>query len=161
MFFSIIPNEVSPEVLTELEKLKTLDPYWYNTLKPKLKAQGSIDLHCWMRKQTTNEIIDPTPIPECIMSVILLSNSCSSNERHYEEIQNVEVKKIIHKMVFLMYVKDKLDDLCKYDETPAFASCVLNCFSKKYRNAKFKDYEICYGKMGFPKADGSIHWEYG
>ena len=51
-----------------------------------------------------------------------------------------------------------------YDETPVSEECFMNVFAKKMYNDSYKnnkDIVFCYGKMGFQKKNGTIHWEYG
>ena len=158
-------THVSNRVQQELIKLEKLDKYWYNTLERKIRTQGSLDLHCWMKNRKTNEIIEVTP-EEPHIDLIMQLHSCSSKERKYEEIENFEVKQIIHKIVYYMFVSKELksNQLEKYDKNPVYCRCFLNVFSKKMCNDEFKtnkDIVFCYGKMGFEKHDGSIHWEYG
>lgn len=158
-------NKVVPQkVYDELEKLKELDEYWYTRLTNSIQGKN-LDVHCWLKNKKTNEIIDPTPEEPYINAIVSL-NSCCSKERVYEQIENIEVAKIIHNAIWHMFVKQEHRDgtLSKYETPqPQPSQCSLNVFAKYLYNDKFsKEYTvICYGKMGFRKHDGTIHWEYG
>jgi hypothetical protein len=159
-------NKIVPKkVFDELEKLKELDAYWYTHLTNSIKKKH-LDVHCWLKDKTTGNIIDPTP-EEPHIKVIMDLNSCSSKDRVYDEIQNFEVANIIHRAMWHFAVKQEYKDgtLSKYDQEPKPqpSQCSFNVFAKYMFNENYsKEHTvICYGKMGFRKHDGTIHWEYG
>ena len=158
-------KKVPKKVFEELEKLKELDAYWYTRLTNSIKEKN-LDVHCWLKDKTTGQIIDPTP-EEPHIDVIMLLNSCSSKERVYDEIKNFEVANIIHTAMWHYAVKQEYNDgtLSKYDQEPKPqpSQCSFNVFAKYMFNENYsKEHTvICYGKMGFRRHDGTIHWEYG
>lgn len=159
-------NKVVPKKVYDiLEGLKPLDEYWHERLTTSIKDKN-LNVHCWLKDKETKDIIDPTP-EEPYIDTIMYLNACCSKDRVYEEIDNFEVAKIIHKALWIMFVKKEYSDgtLSEYDKNPKPqpSQCAFNVFAKYLYNDNFNKNHtvICYGKMGFRRLDGTIHWEYG